>query len=134
MASLNSFTATGRLCADVEVRSVGDTKVAALRLAIDDSYKSRDGQKIDRAVFIDVEAWGKQADACSAYLAKGSLVAVKGKIAQDDWEDKDTGKKRSKLKVRADDFGGVVFLESKRDAQHDKEVGNTSAGADEIPF
>jgi len=138
MASLNKFIATGRLCADVEVRSVGDTKVASIRLAIDDSYKSRDGTKVDRAVFVDVEAWGKQADACASYLSKGSRVAVCGKLAMDQWEDKETGQKRSKLKVRADDFGGVVFLDSMRDAaapdQKPAQTASTSADEDSIPF
>ena len=141
MASLNKYIATGHLCADPELRKAGDTPVASIRLAVDDSYKGRDGQKVDRAVFLDVEVWGKGAQIACQYLAKGSHIAIDGKLVMDSWDDKETGHKRTKLKVRASDFGGIVFLGRKgertdavADAQHARQAPAAPAIDEEIPF
>lgn len=146
MASLNTVAFTARLCADPEVRQAGAASVASLRVAIDDSYKSKSGEKVDKAVFIDVDVWGAGADNIRSCLSKGSHVAISGKLVEDTWDDKETGKKRSKIKVRANDFGGVVFLDKRADkpaaGEADWKDGKTdafapakpAAGDEEIPF
>lgn len=127
MPSVNICVFAGHLCAKPEVRSVGDTSVAKLRLVIDDSYKSKYGEKVDRAVFLDVEAWGKTADLCASHLDKGAAVLIEGRLQEDKWDDKETGQKRSRLKVRAD---RVQFLSRpKQEAAPD----NAPAG-DDMPF
>ena len=107
MATFNKTVLIGNLCKDVEVRTVGATSVAHIRLAINESFTSKSGEKVERTVFVDVEAWEKLADNCAKMVGKGSSVLVEGRLQMDEWDDKETGKKRSKIKVRAD---RVVFL------------------------
>lgn len=107
MASFNKVTLVGNLCRDVETRQAGGTTVGQLRMAINESFTSKSGEKVEKTVFVDVEAWDKLADNCARMVGKGSSVLVEGRLKMDEWEDKETGKKRSKIKVRAD---RVVFL------------------------
>ena len=107
MASFNKVVLIGNLCADVEVRSAGGTTVGKIRLAVDESYTSRSGEKVEKTVFVDVDAWDKLADNCAKMIGKGCSVMVESRLQMDEWDDKETGKKRSKIKVRAD---RVIFL------------------------
>jgi single-strand DNA-binding protein len=80
--SLNSCNFTGYLAADPKLHTFdnGDT-VANLRLAIA-NQKKVDGEWTDAAIFVDVKAYGKQAEAIAQYLAKGSFIAVSGRLAE----------------------------------------------------
>jgi single-strand DNA-binding protein len=109
MSSLNVVLLMGHMTADVELRNAGTTVVANLRMAVNDSYVSKDGKRTEQMVFVDVEVWGKQAESCQKYLSKGSPLMIEGKLKLDQWQTKD-GEKRSKLSVRAD---RVQFLGSK---------------------
>ena len=63
-----------------------------------------------RSTFVDIEAWGKQGELVAKYLSKGSLAMVEGRLKLDQWEDKASGQKRSKIKVVLDN---VQFLSSR---------------------
>ena len=92
---VNVVTLIGNLATDVELRELGeDKKVANFLLAVD--RRSADGG----ADFVRVAAWGKQAEACATYLAKGRRVAVDGRLRSHSWEDQE-GKRRSSLEVVA---------------------------------
>lgn len=114
MASYNKVILVGNLTSDPEVRRIGGsgTAVCTLRVAIDDSYQNRNGEKVDRAVFVDCDVWDKQAENCQRFLSKGSPVLVDGRLQMDTWQDRDSGATRSKLKVRAE---RVQFLGGRRD-------------------
>lgn len=112
MASLNKVVLIGNLCKDVELRSAGATSVAQMRLAINESFTSKSGEKVEKAIFVDIEAWDKLADNCAKLVGKGCSVLVEGRLQMDEWEDKETGKRRTKIKVRAD---RVEFLTYKND-------------------
>jgi single-strand DNA-binding protein len=101
--------------------------VADLGLAANEVYKNKDGEPVKKTCFVDIVAWGRQAEACGQYLSKGVPVLVEGKLQLDQWET-DDGQKRSKLRVRAD---RVQFLGQPR-----KEAGNgTEEGEGEgLPF
>ena len=91
---MNTACFTGNLTADPELRSTGGGKsVCELRVAINIAK--------DKAVFVTVTVWDAQADNCANYLHKGSKVAVTGYLDQDEWQDKQTGQKRSKIKITA---------------------------------
>lgn len=108
---MNSVTLTGNLTRDVEVRyTAGGTAVTDITVAVNDRKKVGD-QWQDVATFVDVTLWGKTAENAGQYLSKGKKVGIVGKLAQDQWEDKQTGAKRSKLKVIADT---VEFLSAPR--------------------
>ena len=100
---INQVILMGRLTRDPETRTTPSGKsVTSFSLAVD-----RVGQD-DQADFFDVTAWEKTGELVQQYLAKGRRVLVQGRLRQDSWEDKETGKKRSRVEVTAND---VTFLD-----------------------
>lgn len=100
---INQVILMGRLTRDPETRSTSSGKtVTSFSLAVD-----RGGQD-DQADFFDVTAWEKTGELVAQYLTKGRRCLVQGRLRQDSWDDKDTGKKRSKVEVVAND---VTFLD-----------------------
>lgn len=100
---INQVILMGRLTRDPETRTTPSGKsVTSFSLAVD-----RMGQD-DQADFFDVTAWEKTGELVQQYLAKGRRVLVQGRLRQDSWDDKETGKKRSRVEVTATD---VTFLD-----------------------
>jgi single-strand DNA-binding protein len=106
---MNSVNLIGRLTADPELRASGSgTSVGHLRLAVQRS-KGKDGE--DRgADFVDIVTFGRQAEVCSEYLAKGRRVGIIGRLNHSEWET-DDGSRRQKLEVIAEN---VEFLDGAR--------------------
>jgi single-strand DNA-binding protein len=101
--SINQVILMGRLTRDPEVRTTSTGKtITSFSLAVD-----RGGQD-DQVDFFDVTAWEKLGELVSQYLSKGRRCLVQGRLRQDSWDDKETGKKRSKVEVVATD---VTFLD-----------------------
>ncbi len=99
----------GRLTRDPETRTTASGKsVTSFSLAVD-----RMGQD-DQADFFDVTAWEKTGELVAQYLSKGRRCLVQGRLRQDSWDDKETGKKRSRVEVVAFD---VTFLDGPSDGQ-----------------
>ena len=100
-SSFNKVILMGNLTRDPELRTAGANgmKVASFGLAVNDSYRDRSGNVMERPVFTDVEVWDKQAENVAQYLRKGRLVLVDGRLQMDVWEKE--GQRRTKLKVRA---------------------------------
>ena len=114
MAYLNKVFLIGNLTRDPELRvTPKGTQICQFGLAVNRTFKDESGQARDDVTFVDVEAWGKQAEVIAKYLAKGSAAMVEGRLKFETWEDKTTGQKRQKLKVVVEN---VQFLGSKRDA------------------
>lgn len=102
MSDLNRFCATGRLTRDPETRFLaGDKCVASLSIACSRTFVSG-GEKKEETIFLDCEAWGKLAETIGQYCTKGKQIAIDGRLKMDQWEDKATGQKRSKVKVVID--------------------------------
>jgi single-strand DNA-binding protein len=111
MSTLNRVFLMGNLTRDPEVRyTPSGTAVGDLGLAINETYKNKDGEAVETTVFIDVEVWARQAETCMEYLHKGSPVFVEGRLKLDQWTNQQN-EKRSKLRVRAD---RVQFLGAAR--------------------
>lgn len=92
----------GNLCATPELRyTQAGTAVANLRLAVNSYFRTASGEKRESALFIDVVAWGKSAEACAEYLDKGSKVLIEGELRQREWEDRSSGRKVQKIEVQA---------------------------------
>jgi single-strand DNA-binding protein len=101
--SINQVILMGRLTRDPEVRTTSTGKsIASFSIAVD-----RGGQE-DAADFFDVTAWEKLGELVSQYLSKGRRCLVQGRLRQDSWDDKETGKKRTRVEVVATD---VTFLD-----------------------
>ena len=100
---INQVILMGRLTRDPEVRTTASGKsVTSFSLAVD-----RGGQD-DQADFFDITAWEKTGELVAQYLSKGRRCLVQGRLRQDSWDDKETGKKRSRVEVTAFD---VTFLD-----------------------
>jgi single-strand DNA-binding protein len=104
MASFNKVILVGNLTRDPEVRyTAGGTAVCDISLAVNAQWTDkRTNERKEEVSFIDVTLWGRTAEIAGEYLAKGRPVLVEGRLQQDRWDDKETGQKRSKLKVVAD--------------------------------
>ena len=112
MADLNKVFLMGSLTFDPELRRTpSGTAVSELRLVTSRSWMSREGERREEKLFIDVTVWDRQAEICCERLRKGSGIHVEGSLKMDTWEDKSTGEKRSKIRVHAD---RVQFLDSRR--------------------
>ncbi|MFH1304610.1 MAG: single-stranded DNA-binding protein [Planctomycetota bacterium] len=101
MASFNKVILVGNLTRDPQVRyTPGGTAVGEIGLAVNRSWfdKGSNSRK-EEVTFIDVTLWGRSAEVASEYLAKGRPVLIEGRLQLDQWDDKESGQKRSKLKV-----------------------------------
>ena len=102
MADLNKVMLIGNLTRDPEVRyTPKGTAVGDLAMALNSTYKTKDGQVKEEVCYVDVVAWGRQAETAKEFLTKGSPIFVEGRLQFDQWETKE-GEKRSRLRVNAD--------------------------------
>lgn len=109
--TLNKVMLIGRLGADPEARSTtSGSTVVNFNLATDESYKDKNGQKVERTEWHRIVVWDKLAEVCRQYLHKGSLVYIEGKLQTRSWDDKETGKKNYITEIIASD---MRMLESK---------------------
>jgi single-strand DNA-binding protein len=101
MASFNKVILMGNLTRDPQVRyTPGGTAVADIGLAVNRVwFDKQSNQKKEETTFVDVTLWGRQAEVAGEYLSKGRGVLIEGRLQLDTWDDKNTGEKRSKLKV-----------------------------------
>ena len=105
MAELNKVIMIGNLTKDPEkVQYSGNTTIVNFRLAVNRTYKNGQGQKQNDVTFVDVKAFGKIADTLLKYATKGRQILVEGRLSMDEWIDKTTGGKRSKLYISAVNF------------------------------
>ncbi len=111
MASFNRVILAGNLTRDPELRyTPKGTAVARLTLAVNRTYTGEGGEKKEEVSFVDVDAWGRQAEVISQYVKKGRPLLLEGRLKQDTWEDKNTHQKQSKLKVVLENF---TFIDSR---------------------
>jgi len=111
MANFNKVILAGNLTRDPELRyTPKGTAIASFGLAINRKWKSETGETKEEVTFVDVEVWDRQAEVIAQYFKKGRPILVEGRLKFDQWEDKNTHQKQSKLKVRLESFS---FIDSK---------------------
>jgi single-strand DNA-binding protein len=111
MASFNRVILAGNLTRDPELRyTPKGSAVANFSLAVNRTWKTESGENKEEVSFIEVEAWGRQAEVIAQYMRKGRPLLIEGRLKQDTWEDKNTHQKQSKLKVVLEGFS---FIDSK---------------------
>jgi len=115
MASYNKVMLMGNLTRDPEVRyTPKGSAVADLAIAVNRVYTADNGEKREEVTYVDVVLWARLAELAGQYLHKGRPVFIEGRLQMDTWEDKQTGQKRSRLRV----VGEIMqFLDSKRDGE-----------------
>lgn len=108
---LNKVMIIGNLTRDPELKTTPNgQQVVSLGVATNRSWKGADGQQQEAAEFHNVEAWGKLAEIIGQYLTKGRRAYFEGRLQTDSWEDKETGGKRSRTKIVAQD---MILLDSR---------------------
>lgn len=99
--------AAGRMTKDADLRFTPSGKaVAKFTVVVNSKYKASDGTAKEEATFLECVAWNKTAELIGQYTRKGSEILVDGELKQENWDDKTTGQKRSKLVLTV---GKVVF-------------------------
>lgn len=123
MPNLNKVLLMGNLTRDPELRvTPKGTSVCAFGLAVNRVFRTEGAESQEETTFVDVEAWGKQAELISKYVSKGNPLFVEGRLRLDSWESKE-GDKRSKMKVVLEN---MQFLGGRSDGGQSK----SAAGGD----
>ncbi len=142
MSSFNKAIVMGRLGADPEVRTVGDTTVAKLSVATHSAWMDKQGVKQERTQWHRIKVWGRQAELCRDHLTKGSSVLVEGSLETQSYDDTQ-GVRRFVTEIKARD---VRFVGSKPGRETAPEVQRVSLGGgvvegatwdenqDDVPF
>src|ERR1700688_1735253 len=100
MASFNKVILLGNLTRDPEVRSTPKGgAVYDLGIAVNRVYTTEGGEKREEVTYVDVVLWARLAEIAGEYLKKGRPIFIEGRLQLDTWDDKQTGQKRSKLRV-----------------------------------
>ena len=116
----------GNLTRDPELRATpSGTAVCQFGLAVNRVYNNAAGERQEETTFVDVEAWGRQAETISKYVSKGHPLFVEGRLKLDSWENKE-GEKRSKLKVVLEN---MQLISQKGESYG----GSQSAASDSVP-
>lgn len=126
MANFNKVILMGNLTRDPELRyTPKGTAIAKIGLAINRTWKNEAGESKEEVTFVDVEAFGRTAENIGQYFKKGRPIFIEGRLRLDQWDDKQTGQKRSKLGVILENF---QFMDSKGGG-----AGGSEGGAPEAP-
>jgi single-strand DNA-binding protein len=124
MANLNRVLLIGNLTRDPELRyTPKGTAVTEIGLAVNRVYSGEDGEKKEETTFVDVTLWARQAEIAGQYLKKGRPVFIEGRLQLDTWDDKQTGQKRSRLRVVAEN---LQLLGSRQDSEGSSSFSSSS--------
>jgi single-strand DNA-binding protein len=105
MASFNKVILIGNLTRDPELRyTPKGMAIAKIGLAVNRTWRTEAGESKEEVTFVDVDAFGRQAETLAQYMKKGSPLMIEGRLKLDQWDDKQSGQKRSKLGVVVEGF------------------------------
>lgn len=129
---VNKCMFIGRLGRDPETKYLPSGEpVCNFSIAIDESYKNKSGEKVQKTEWVNIVVFRKLAEICGNYLVKGKLVYIEGKIQTRSWEDKE-GVKRSTTEIVAN---GMKMLDSKNKEGGQQAGGGYGGGPEEdVPF
>lgn len=124
MASFNKVILMGNLTRDPETRvTANGNTICKLGMAVSRVYSTRDGERKEETTFVDIDAFGRQAEVITKYMRKGRPLMVEGRLKLDQWETND-GQKRSKLGVVLENF---QFIGSRDDNSEEGSSGYESS-------
>src|SRR6266487_2486801 len=147
MASFNKVILLGNLTRDPEVRyTPKGSAVCDLGIAVNRVYTIDSGERREEVTYVDVVLWARLAEIAGEYLKKGRPVFIEGRLQMDTWDDKQTGQKRTKLRVvgesmqllggRPGGAGGAAEVggENRQTSAPPKPSAPAAPDEDEIPF
>ncbi len=103
MASFNKVILVGNLTRDPELRyTPKGTAIAKIGVAVNRVWTNEAGEKKEEVTFVDVDVFGRTAENVGQYMRKGRPILIEGRLRLDQWDDKQTGQKKSKLGVVAE--------------------------------
>jgi single-strand DNA-binding protein len=125
---LNKVVLIGRLIRDPELRVIpSGTSIASFSIANSKNYLQQ-GERVDKVSFFNCIAWGKTGEIIAQYCKKGKQIAIEGRLQSDSWEDKETGKKRTKVEIVVDNFQFLSNAQSTGDTYNASEAKGSNAG------
>ncbi|MBR6059767.1 MAG: single-stranded DNA-binding protein [Victivallales bacterium] len=126
MAYLNKVLLMGNLTRDPQSKALQQTgtPLCDMGMAINRRYKTQSGEEREEVVYVDLTIYGHQADYCVKNMVKGMPVYVEGHLKFDSWQDKDTNKTRSKLRVIVDN----IFALDRKSQQGGDQTGYPAPG------
>jgi single-strand DNA-binding protein len=131
MPNLNKVMLMGNLTRDPEVKyTPKGTAVAQFGLAINRKWKPEGGEEREEVTFVDIECFGRMAEVVGEHFKRGKPMFVEGRLKLDQWDDKTTGKKMSKLRVIMETF---EFLGGNREAAPNEEADARAAAGRRAP-
>ncbi len=130
-ATLNKVMLIGRLGKDPEIKyTPSEVAVVTLNMATNTSYKSQDGEIVEKTEWHRVVIWRKTAEMISQYAKKGDLVYIEGKLATRSWDDKD-GNKQYMTEIQAEQ---VQILQFSQTYEQEQQTNIPDEPADDLPF
>lgn len=130
MASFNKVILMGNLTRDPELRvTPKGTAVCQVGVAVNQSYRDKEGNTREETTFVDVDVFGRQAEVIAKYMSKGRPILIEGRLKLDSWETKE-GDKRNKLKVVLENF---QFVGGRGDGEGGGSGGGGSSFQDSAP-
>jgi single-strand DNA-binding protein len=131
MANLNKVMLIGNLTRDPELRvTPKGTAICTFSIAVNRKFRDESGADREEVTYVDIEAWGKSGENISKYCTKGRPLFVEGRLRLDQWEDKNTKEKRSRMKVVLENF---QFLGSGRGGDSGGDRGGGEGGGGYAP-
>lgn len=131
MASFNKVILMGHLTRDPELRyTPNGTAVAKIGLAVNRVWSNEAGEKKEEVTFVDVDMFGRTAENVGQYMRKGRPILVEGRLKLDQWVDKQSGEKRSRIGVVAE---SVQFLGSAPKGDEAPAAGGNKIDDDDVP-
>src|SRR5690348_15636609 len=147
MASFNKVILLGNLTRDPEVRyTPKGSAVCDLGIAVNRIYTTEGGERREEVTYVDVVLWARLAEIAGEYLKKGRPVFIEGRLQMDSWDDKQTGQKRTRLRVVGETMqllggrpggaagSGEVAGETRQPSAPPKTSAQAEPDEDEIPF
>ena len=146
MASFNKVILLGNLTRDPEVRyTPKGSAVCDLGIAVNRVYTTEGGERREEVTFVDVVLWARLAEIAGEYLKKGRPIFIEGRLQMDSWDDKQTGQKRTKLRVVGESMQLLGGRPGGAAAEEDRSAGSKTTAPpkparsaepddDEIPF
>ena len=129
MAAFNKVILIGNLTRDPDLRVTNaGLSICKLGLAVNRNYTTKEGDSKDETTYVDIDAFGKQAEILSKYMQKGKPLMIEGRLKLDQWESSD-GQKRSKLGVVLENFqfiGGREESSSQSSNAYEDNAGRSS--------
>lgn len=140
MASFNKVFVMGNLTRDVQLKYLpNQTALAEFGMAINRKYRTAGGEEREEVVFVDLTAFGKQAETLNQYCKKGKALFVEARLKYEQWDDKQTGAKRSKLALVVENFQFVGGRDDADQRRPDEDVppvrkGQEAEDFSDVPF